>query len=298
MAKKNSKKNKKATEQGPANEVSESSGAKFNWYPGHIAKAERELKDKIKLIDIIIELRDARIPLSSAHQNLAEWAQNKPIITVFGKADLADTKSFKSLFENEPLCINVSKGEIKGLTKEIQELAKPIQDKYKAKGVRNRPVRIMVVGYPNVGKSSLINKLSRSKKAKVENKAGVTRQQQWIKINPELHLLDTPGIIPSKLYSEEQALKLALCNCLGEHAYDHVNIAQDGINLLEELYPGMLGKFYKIEELEPETQLDLSNVAKARNFLKKAGELDIEKAANRVLIDIREASLGSFCLDK
>ncbi len=274
----------------------DSLAAKFNWYPGHIAKAERQLKEKIKLIDIIIELRDARVPLSSEHKDLAEWVNHKPIITAMNKSDLADTtklNAFIEASEKNILIINSKQGDIKNLIKEIERISKPLHDKNKEKGLRNRPVRVMIVGYPNVGKSSLINKLSKTKKAKVENRPGVTRQQQWIAINLQTHLLDTPGIIPSKLYSEDQALKLALTNCLSEKAFDHFLIANDAIELLEKLYPGALKEHYKVKD----DVISLESIAQSRGWLMTGGELDIERTASKVLHDLREGEIGKFCLD-
>ncbi|MDD9899176.1 MAG: ribosome biogenesis GTPase YlqF [Candidatus Melainabacteria bacterium] len=257
---------------------------KFNWYPGHIAKAERELKEKLQVIDIVIELRDARIPAASAHQDLSKWAQGKPIITVLNKSDLAaPKKEFISINSKNP-------ASLKQLIKEIEKLSQPILDKYKSKGIIGRPTRVMVVGYPNVGKSSLINKLAQKKKAKVSDKAGVTRQQQWIDAKSKLNikLLDTPGIIPPKFYSDDQALKLALCNCLGDNAFDHLIIAREGMGLIK-------------EAVEEHYQLEFGNdpvqaLAEKKN-LKQNGELDLGRAADLFLKDFREAKIGKFCLD-
>lgn len=272
-------------------------GQSINWYPGHIAKAERQLKEKIKLIDLVVELRDARLPLSSHHKDLRSWIGERPVITVFNKADLADRKSLEQFIEangiDEHLMMNSKTGDVKSLIKKIGETAKPIIEKYRAKGLKNRPTRVVIVGYPNVGKSSIINKLTRAKKAKVENRPGVTVQQQWIRINPQIHLLDTPGIIPAKLYSEDQAIKLAMCNCLSQHAYEKHFIAAEAIKLLQARYPGSLQDFYKTQEAEP----SIDDIAKARNWIRSQGELDIERAVAKFIHDLQEGQIGQFCFD-
>ncbi len=264
----------------------------FNWYPGHIAKAERELKEKLKLIDIVIELRDARIPQSSRHKDLESWANNKPIITVLNKADLSSpNKEFISINSKD-------RSSLKKIITAIEKAAKPIEEKHKAKGILNRPTRVMVVGYPNVGKSSLINALAQSKKAKVADKAGVTRQQQWIDVKSKLNikLLDTPGIIPAKFYSNDQALKLALCNCLGENAYDHILVARAGIKLIEQLYPGLILEHYQIQDQVKDKELILESISKRKTHMRE-GEADVERTSNAFLRDFREAKFGKICLE-
>lgn len=269
---------------------------KFNWYPGHIAKAERQLKEKISAVDLIVELLDARIPQASRHKDLPEWAKNKPIITVMNKVDLADPMKVK---EHKFLAINCKNpNTIKALVNEIEIQSQPALAKLKKQGIVGRPIRVMVVGYPNVGKSSLINVLARSKKAKVADQAGVTRQQQWIDVKSKLNLklLDTPGIIPAQFYSEEQALRLALCNCLGESAFDHLLIAREGIALLESLYPDAVVRHYKIVGFVPGKEFLLESIAETKSLIKD-GELDINRAAELFLHDFREARIGKFSLE-
>jgi ribosome biogenesis GTPase A len=262
---------------------------KFSWYPGHIAKAERELKEKISQIDIIIELRDARIPFTSEHKDLPSWASNKTIITVLNKLDLADPervpKQFLAINTKDPKSLNP-------LISALSKAAEPIEQKFKKKGIINRPARVMVVGYPNVGKSSLINALARKKKAKVENKPGVTRQQQWIDMQGKLSLklLDTPGIIPAKFYSDDQALKLALCNCVGDNAFDDVLVAREMLKLIEDLYPKNLLELLKLNDLS------LESYAKSKSIINN-GELNIEKTAQHLILEFRNLKFGRISLD-
>lgn len=265
---------------------------KFNWYPGHIAKAERQLKEKLKIIDIVIELRDARIPEASRHKDLKEWSNTKTIITVLNKADLSSVnKDYISINSKD-------RSSLKRIISEIEKAAKPLEAKYLAKGIINRPARVMVVGYPNVGKSSLINALAQNKKTKVADKAGVTRQQQWVDVKSKLNikLLDTPGIIPAKFYSEDQALKLALCNCLGDNAYDHILVAREGIKLIESLYPGLIVKYYKIDDQAANDDSLLEQIALKKTHLRD-GQPDVDRTANAFLKDFREAKLGKISLE-
>ena len=262
---------------------------KFSWYPGHIAKAERQLREKISQIDIIVELRDARIPNTSEHRDLAAWANGKKIITVLNKLDLTDKKKIPEAL----IAVNTKDPKtLNPLIEELAKAAKPIEEKFKAKGIINRPARVMVVGYPNVGKSSLINALAKKKKAKVENKPGVTRQQQWIDVKGKvnLKLLDTPGIIPTKLYSDDQALKLALCNCVGDNAFESVLVAREAMKLIDSLYPGLITKTFELEDLS------LEAFAEKRKIIND-GQLNLDKAAQIFVNDFRDLKLGTICLD-
>lgn len=254
---------------------SESRVFKFNWYPGHIAKAEKQLKEKISMIDMIIELVDARIPISSSHAELVDWAGSKPIIRVLSKSDIADQKK-------NPRGIRVNGKERKNIGSvihEIEEAAKPINERFKKKGLINRPFKVMIVGYPNIGKSSLINAIAKKKKAKVENKPGVTRQQQWISVqsNIDIKLLDTPGIIPTKFLNDDHALKLALCSCVSDRAFDPVEVARMGIALIHELYPNLLDEHYKI----PDFNIDAFAEASCSGVQIKAAEQFINDFRNQ-----------------
>lgn len=273
---------------------------KFNWYPGHIAKAEKELKEKIKIIDLIIEIRDARIPEASHHKDLEEWANNKTVITILNKSDLADTAKLKTFINNSTNKIFLFNNKqsnkfLKPLLEEIKKFADKQNAKFKEKGVINKPLKVLIAGYPNVGKSSIINLLAKSKKTKVADKPGVTRAQQWVDVKGlvNIKLLDTPGIIPTKLYSDEQALRLALCNCVSDQAYDPVEVARMGIELIEKLYPGLIAKYYGLDE---DQELSLENIALAKKLLLN-GEADKERAARRFIRDFQDGKIGALILD-
>lgn len=255
----------------------------FNWYPGHIAKAEKQLREKISLIDMVIELVDARIPESSAHKELHLWAKDKPVLKIFSKSDIADkSKILSGIKVNSKNRNNIDK-----VIKEIEKQAKPINDRYKLKGLINRPFKVMIVGYPNVGKSSLINALAKKKKVQVANKPGVTRQQQWIDINSNINikLLDTPGIIPTKFDNDDQALKLALCSCVSDKSFDSVELARLALDLIDSLYPGMLQEFYELDSLSLEALAEKKTNSK------------LEKAAEILINDFRAQRFAKISLE-
>ena len=265
----------------------------INWYPGHIAKAEKQLKEKIGMIDFVIEVRDARIPFASHHKDLKEWLSGKPYITLLNKSDLADVekcKIAKSIIEAEKeakavYLVNSRASSLPlALIKSIDELGEAATRKFKAKGILKRAARIMIVGYPNVGKSTLINKLSKTRKAKVENRPGVTQRQQWIQVKTqqEILLLDTPGIIPTKLYSDDQGVKLALCNCVSGKAYDPIELLVHAIPLIESLYPNAINNYYGVENYKSLLDEDAVKKIQTSNNLNANNELN-ETLINKFL---------------
>ena len=274
----------------------------IHWYPGHIAKAERALKEKLNLVDVVIEVLDARLPISSSYDDIKKLLGDKPRLLLLNKSDLVnrdeltdwveylkqntgcpvlavDTKSFKCVPQIEKI---------------VQKLSEPRIQAIMAKGLLRRPARVVVVGLPNVGKSSIINKLTKSSKTKVGAKAGVTRQQQWVRINPQLDLLDTPGIIPMRQEDQEVAIKLAFVNSVSENAYSNELVAQDLIEILNQKYPKELRAYYKIEA---EEEISLEKIAQARNWLVSGGKPDIERTSVYVLRDFRDGKIGKFILD-
>ena len=275
----------------------------IHWYPGHIAKAERQLKEKLSLIDVVIEVRDARLPLSSSYTNIKKLLGEKPRLLLLNKADLVDKAELKRWVNylkqetNCPVAITEAKGvrDLQSVINTAIELSEPRIQALMQKGLLRRPARAIVVGMPNVGKSSVINKLTKSSKTKIGAKAGVTRQQQWVRINPKLELLDTPGIIPTVQDNQEQAVKLAFVNSVSENAYSSELVANALLDLMKnEKFAQSVLNYYKISSKD---ELTLENIALTRNWIIKGSEPDTERTAKYVLKDYRDGRLGLFILD-
>ncbi len=272
----------------------------IHWYPGHIAKAEKELKSQLSLVDAVIEVIDARLPFSSSYDNITRLLGEKPRLILLNKADLTDQtelKQFIKIIEQKtgfPVLQSDAKNskDINLIVKKAIELSEPKIQAIMKKGLLRRPARVMVVGMPNVGKSSIINKLTKSSKTKIGAKAGVTRQQQWVRINPQLELLDTPGIIPMKQEDQMRAKKLAFVNAVSENAYSNENVARELLAILNEKYPQIAKEYYKTEILT------LEEISKSRNWITSGNEPDIERTATFVLRDFREGKIGKFILDE
>ncbi|MBR1461095.1 ribosome biogenesis GTPase YlqF, partial [bacterium] len=275
----------------------------IHWYPGHIAKAERKLKEQLSLVDAVIEVLDARIPLSSRYNNISGLLNSKPRFLLINKSDLVDKdeldKFIKFLQAETGLTViptsAKSNKDLNVIVKEAIKLSEPRIQALMAKGLLRRPARIMVVGLPNVGKSSIINKLTRSSKTKIGAKAGVTRQQQWVRINPQLELLDTPGIIPMKQEDQEVAKKLAFVNSVSENAYSNEIVAQELLNILDDSQQKIFRDFYKLPE---GMELNIDNISVERNWLQSGGSTDRERTSIYILRDFREGKIGKFILDK
>lgn len=272
----------------------------IHWYPGHIAKAERQLKEKLSLCDVVIEVLDARIPFSSTYNNIESLLGGKPRLVLLNKADLADRQELKLFIEkikskyNVPVMVTDAKNskDLAPIVKKVLELAEPRIQAVMAKGLLRRPARVMVVGMPNVGKSSVINKLTKTSKTKVGAKAGVTRQQQWVRINKDLDLLDTPGIIPMRQDDQETAVKLAFVNSVSENAYDNETVAQELLNILARKYETQLKEYYKVENLT------LEDIATKRNWILSGSSPDTLRTAAFVLKYFRDGKIGKFILDE
>lgn len=275
----------------------------IQWYPGHIAKAERKLQEQTNLVDVILEIIDARIPSSSSYAGVEKLTRNKPRLLVMNKADLADpvfNSHWKDyLAEKTGLSViltnSSSSKDISSIIKNAIELGKPEIEKLIAKGRLPRPVRAMAIGMPNVGKSSIINKLVKTAKTKVGPKAGVTRAAQWIRVNPKLEFLDTPGIIPMKLEDQDKAVKLAIVNSISEHAYDPLEIAQELINIMYHRYPELLQDHYKLESIDEIPTL--ADIALTRNWILAGGLPDINRCASIILSDFRNGRIGRITLE-
>jgi len=276
----------------------------IHWYPGHIAKAERKLKEQINLVDVVIEVLDARIPLSSCYKDIEKLLGEKPRLILLNKADLAEEseleewiKMLEEKFSYPVLVTNAKNSkDLNKIVSKVIELSEPRMQKLLQKGLLRRPARVMVVGLPNVGKSSIINKLTKTSKTKVGAKAGVTRQQQWVRINPRIDLLDTPGIIPMKQENQALAQKLAFVNSVSEHAYQNEAVAIELLKILNSSgqYNGKVKAYYNLSE---EDDLTIENVAKSRNWIVKGALPDIERTSKFILCDFRDGKIGKFILD-
>jgi ribosome biogenesis GTPase A len=275
----------------------------IHWYPGHIAKAEKKLKEQLSLVDAVIEVLDARLPLSSCYEDITRLLGQKPRLILLNKADLTIkselNKFIKHLEEQTgyPVIPTDAKNskDLKHIVSKAVELSEPRIQAIMAKGLLRRPARVMVVGMPNVGKSSIINKLTRSSKTKIGAKAGVTRQQQWVRINPQLELLDTPGIIPMKQEDQNRAKKLAFVNSISENAYSNEMVAQELLDMLNDSQSKTFREYYKLPE---DKELTLDNISIERNWLLTGGSTDRERTAVYILRDFREGKIGKFILDE
>ena len=278
--------------------------AHIHWFPGHIAKAQRDLKEKLSLGDVVVEVLDARIPRASAYKNVQNLIGNKSRLILLNKADLSDEKYNKiwaQTIEQEtcaPVIITDlnNQKDINTIIDKIVEITNPIMLELLKKGLLPRAARSMVIGMPNVGKSSTINRLIRKGKAKTGAKAGVTRQQQWVRINRKVELLDTPGIIPTTQDDQKQAIKLACVNSIGENAYENEFVASELLKLIEEAgYSDILKNYYKLEKETPAT---IENIALSRNWIAKGAQPDTVRTAQFILTNFREGKIGRITLEK
>lgn len=277
----------------------------LNWFPGHMAKAKRELTQKLKLIDLVIELRDARIPNASQNPLLKELIGNKPRLIILTKSLMADprvTREYIDYFiKNGILSLDVDlvNGKNVSLIKNyITKSAQDIIKRREAKGIINKEIKIMVVGIPNVGKSTFINKLAGKRSLNVGNRPGITKSTNvWIKITNEFLLLDTPGILWPKFESEEVAAKLALCGAIKDELVPIQDLTIFGINYLKENYPDALIKRYNLTSLGDALQI-IEEIGKNRGALKRGGEIDLDKIYKLFLQDVKNAKLGAISYER
>lgn len=273
------------------------------WYPGHMTKAKRMMQENIKLIDLVIELVDARIPFSSRNPDIDELGKNKFRLILLNKADLADDKAnalWAKYFEEKGyfvVKVNSRSGSgMKQISAAIMEACKEKIERDKKRGILNRPIRAMVVGIPNVGKSTFINSFAGRACAKTGNKPGVTKGAQWIRLNKQVELLDTPGILWPKFEDPAVGLKLAMIGSVNDEILNIEELSMELIRLLNEHFPQAVPGRYGIEKCQ-EALTALEEIAKVRACLLKGGELDILKAANIVLDDFRSGKMGKITLE-
>lgn len=277
----------------------------IQWYPGHMTKAKRMMVENIKLVDVIIELVDARIPLSSRNPDMDNIANNKPRIIVLNKIDLADgakTDEWASWYENQNISvIRVNSKTGAGINQVItkaRELCKEKIERNKKRGLINKPIRAMVAGIPNVGKSTFINKLVGKASAKTGNKPGVTKGKQWIKLKKDVELLDTPGILWPKFEDQQVGINLAFIGSIKDEILDAGELSLMLIKFLQENYKERLEERYAIGDIEAFEPIQvLEEIARKRNFIKSGNELDLNKTALTLLDEYRNGKLGKITLE-
>ena len=290
----------------------------INWYPGHMAKTKKQIIEDLKLIDVVVEILDARIPKSSQNPDLQEWIKNKKKIVVLNKSDLAEeiqNKQWIEYYKKQGIpAILTDSNSGKGINETIREIEKIMQDDKKAleqKGRTGKPIRVMIVGVPNVGKSSFINRITKKSVATVGNKPGVTRQKQWVRIKENIDLLDTPGILWPKLDQEETALNLAFTGTIKDDNLEKIEIAYFLLKYLLENKRQNLIERYNLNEKEIEETLkntdNLENenimqilymIGKKRGTIISGGRIDEEKVSNLLIEEFRSGKLGKITLEK
>jgi ribosome biogenesis GTPase A len=279
----------------------------IQWFPGHMAKARREVTEQLKLVDIVFELVDARLPLSSRNPMIDELIQHKPRLLILNKADLADsseTTKWIQYFKNEgtpAVAINSFQGQgLQAVTKAAKEILEPRTERMRKRGIRPGAIRAMIVGIPNVGKSTLINRLAKKNVAKTGNKPGVTKAQQWIKYGKELELLDTPGILWPKFEDKEAGYKLAITGAIKDTLLNMEDLALYGLRFLEQKYPNRLMERYGISTVGAEQDEIIKlfdHIGARRNVYTTGGEVDYDKVSEIVVQDIRNEHLGKLTFD-
>ena len=275
----------------------------FQWYPGHMTKAKRMMQENMKLIDLVIELVDARVPVSSRNPDLDELGKNKARLILLNKSDLAEERMndvWAAYFKEKGYSVvklNAKKGGgIKSIQGVIQEACKEKIERDRKRGILNRPVRAMVVGIPNVGNSTFINALAGKACAKTGNKPGVTKGKQWIRLNKNVELLDTPGILWPKFEDQTVGLRLAWIGSIKDEILNTEELAAELTGFLVNSYPDVLKEKYEIEESADGFE-NLREIAESRHCLVKGNELDTEKAAKLLLDDFRNGRLGRITLE-
>jgi ribosome biogenesis GTPase A len=278
----------------------------IHWYPGHIAKAERQLLEQLKRVDVILEVRDARIPFSTHHPKLKTWIGSKPRLLILNRVDMIHEqlpsvwRDWFKLRGEVPIFTNSQQGEgVSAVAKATQAAGAAMNDRRKSRGMLVRPVRAVVIGFPNVGKSALINRLVNRRVVDSARKAGVTRQLRWVRVSDDIELLDAPGVLPSRLDNQEAAVKLALCDDIGDAAYDNQRVASALIDMLKRIDDHPLSS--KAEALLLSRYgLDWADRT-GEDYIAELGDLryqgDPERAARQMLNDFRKGNLGRIALE-
>ncbi|MCU0550719.1 MAG: ribosome biogenesis GTPase YlqF [Leptolyngbya sp. Prado105] len=268
----------------------------IQWYPGHIAKAEKALLEQLKRVDVVLEVRDARIPLSTHHPQVDQWIGEKGRILVMNRMDMIPVKAKEQWTEwfrergEEPLFTDAQHGKgIEAIAKAAQSAGVSMNQRRLDRGMLIRPVRAVVIGFPNVGKSALINRLLKKRVVESARRAGVTRQLRWVRISDQIELLDAPGVLPNKLTDQDAAIKLAICDDIGEAAYDNQRVASELIELVKSTSALEARYGLEIGDLTGESYLKALAEAKYKN--------DVERTARQILTDFRKGNLGAIALE-
>ena len=277
----------------------------INWFPGHMRKTQREIKENLKLVEAIIEIRDARIPRSSANPDIEKLCGNKPRLILLNKSDLTEncvTREWRKELSKEnvkAIEVNCLKG--KGLNQikpALEELLKEKLERYKAKGLVNVVIRVMVVGIPNVGKSTFINKMAKNNIAKTGDRPGVTKSKQWIKTPLGIELLDTPGVLWPKFEDERTALNLAFTGAIKDEIMDTEELSYKLVERLQKYYADELIARYKIERVFEDPLDTLDSIARKRGCLMSGGHIDYNRIAVILLDEFRGGKIGNISLER
>ena len=276
----------------------------INWYPGHMAKAKRLINENINLIDIVYEIVDARMPMSSKITDIDEYIKSKPKILIMNKTDLCDineTKKWQKYYENKGYKVLLtsldSNTNLKPLLDLTDEILKPLDEKRKTQGLIKRKNRVLIIGVPNVGKSTLINRLAGKKVAQIGNKPGVTKGLNWIRVNEKIELLDTPGILWPKL-EEKNAFNLATFTAIKEEILPKFEVANYILIKLNEYYPEKLKERYGIESLDEDIVETMEKIGKKRGCLIRGGEIDYDKVIDLIISDIKNGYIKKITFDR
>ncbi|MBP3921908.1 MAG: ribosome biogenesis GTPase YlqF [Ruminiclostridium sp.] len=274
----------------------------IQWFPGHMTKTKRQIEANLKLVDAVAEIVDARVPESSRNPIISEITGNKPRIILLNKCDYADDnvtalwqKKYTAMGFKVLICDCRSGKGVNSFIPAVKSVLSELLQKRKAKGFIGRPLRVMVVGIPNVGKSSFINRLSKSGKTKVEDRPGVTRGQQWVTLDKDVELLDTPGILWPKFDDQQVAVKLGYTGAIKDDVMDVYELSDSLLSYLKDNYPKKTRERYKIAESE---DIALEIIARKRGMLISGGEPDLERAAITVLDEFRSGKLGKISLER
>ena len=276
----------------------------FQWYPGHMTKAKRQMQEDIKLIDLVIEVIDARCPISSRNPDINGLANGKLRLVLLNKSDLADksaNQKWIAYFKSQGFyCVELDSRDrknMKGVQATLDEVCAAKFERDRKRGIKNRPVRAMVVGIPNVGKSTFINSFAGRAVAKTGNKPGVTKGKQWIKLNKSVELLDTPGILWPKFEDNTVGLHLAFIGSINDAIVETRELALELADFLKENYPGVMNARYDVNEDALNHEI-ITDIAAKRNFVKKGSEFDYDKASAVLIDEFRNGNLGNISLER